>query len=115
MTRTPRSANWTPATCSSPHEPQASTKKRADPGESGGEGCQEFDSLGDVAVDGGGSDAEPSRELSVGLTVEQVGEGKQGLSTCVQPQPSGAENTSMLPQTGGQEAQAELGTSTPDG
>lgn len=54
-------------------------------------GGQDPDCLGDVAVGGGGADAEPDRELGVGVTLAQMGQGEQSLPTDAQAPPSGAD------------------------
>ena len=74
-------------------------------GERGGEGGQEPDGLGDVAVDGGSADPETSRELGIRLAVAEGDEGEQGLPTRAQAPPSGAEDTTVFPQSGSEEAQ----------
>lgn len=86
--------------------------RRGDPyglGQGGREVGQELDSLGDVAVGGGGADVEPGGELSVGLPVAQMGKRKQGLAAGGQTSPPGADHTAVLPQLLGEEAEGRAG------
>ena len=69
----------------------SSRRSRAAWAERGCEGGQELDRLGDVAVGGGGPDAESGGELGIGVPDAQVGEDKQGLSASAQPAPPGAD------------------------
>jgi hypothetical protein len=56
-------------------------------GEVRGDGCQDLDCLGDVAVDGGDPDAEPGCELGIGVAAPEVGQGQQGLTDRAQLAP----------------------------
>jgi hypothetical protein len=70
---------------------------------------KEFDRLGDVAVGGGGADAETGREPGAGIAIAEVGESQQGLPACAQAPPSGAESAAVWSQAGGEEAKGRAG------
>jgi hypothetical protein len=48
------------------------------------------------------------------MTVAEVGEGEQGLAARVRAPPSGADATTMFPQTSGEEARGRAGHAGPD-
>lgn len=57
----------------------------------------------------------PAASWAYGWAVAEMGKGEQGLSTGTQAPPAGTELWAALSGLGGQEAQGELDTSTPDG
>ncbi len=77
--------------------------------ERGCQGSKEIYGFGDVPVGRGRSDAEPGRELGIGMPVAQVGEGEQGLSAGAEPAPPAPDHAAALAYAGGQEAKARAG------
>lgn len=78
-------------------------------GECRGEVGQEADGLGDVAVGGGDPDAEPGRELGVGVAAAQMGQNQEGLAFRCQAPPARADLPAVGGQLTGEVAQVRVG------
>lgn len=78
-------------------------------GQAGCESGQEFDSLGDIAVGRGGSNAESGCERGIRVPHPQMGECEQCLAASAQAPPTGADRTAVASQLLGEEAKGRAG------
>ncbi|GAA3596616.1 hypothetical protein GCM10022295_91820 [Streptomyces osmaniensis] len=75
----------------------------------GARSARRFGSLGDIPVGGRGSHAASGCELGIRVPHPQVGKCEQSLPARVQTPPAGADHSTALPQTSGEEAQSRTG------